>query len=340
MRIGLVFDFRNPPAWRKPDVGFYRTQIDAVVEVEQLGYDQCWLTEHHFVDDGYNPSLLPTAAAIAARTSTIRIGTFILLLPFHDPVRVAEDVACIDILSNGRFDLGVGQGYRAGEFEALRIPRKERAPRMAEGVELIRRLWTEEDVTFDGRFNGVTGMTLYPRPVQTPHPPIWLGCRTEKAIRRAARMGFHLMATLGPDPAPAYRAALAEAGRDPAAYNVAQVRAVYVAPTADEAWADAAPHLHYQMVRYAEWLGEANDAPGDQALWRFGSADELRHSAVAKALMIGTPDEVARKLERFRDSYDCTDLAIGMHLPGLDPVKANRSAALFAREVMPAFQSA
>ena len=337
MKFAVMFDFRNPPQWRKPDHEFYTAQIDEIVRLEELGYDQVMLTEHHFVEDGYNPALLPTAAAIAVRTSRIRIGTFILLMPFHDPVRVAEDVACVDILSNGRFDLGVGQGYRAGEFHSLNIPRSERAPRMAEGIELVHRLWTEENVTFKGKYNNVRDMTLYPKPVQKPCPPIWIGCRTEKATRRAAQMGFHMMATLGPDPAPSYRAALKEFGRNPDNFNIAQLRVVYTAPSTDQAWEEAAPHLHYMMMHYGKWLSEANDASGDKELENFPAVHELRNSQYAPGLMIGTPDEVARKIEQFQSEYDCTHFVMGTQLPGLDPAKATRAAELFAREVMPNF---
>jgi alkanesulfonate monooxygenase SsuD/methylene tetrahydromethanopterin reductase-like flavin-dependent oxidoreductase (luciferase family) len=339
MKMGVMFDFRNPAPWRKPYPEFYQAQIDQIVRTEELGFDNCWLTEHHFVEDGYNPATLPVAAAIAARTRRIRIGTFVLLMPFHNPVRLAEDVTSIDILSNGRFDLGVGQGYRAGEFTAFRIPRKERAPRMAEGIELVHKLFTEENVTFDGRFTQVADMTLHPRPVQQPCPPIWIGCRTEKATARAARMGFHLMATIGPDPAPTYRAQLKEAGRNPADFHVAQLRVVYTARTADQAWEEAAPHLHHMLKLYGVWLSEANDAEGDAAMSEIPPPDKLRHSPYAEAMMIGTPDEVARKMEAFRKSYDCSHFVMGTQLPGADPAKVRRALELFAKEVMPSFQT-
>jgi Luciferase-like monooxygenase len=95
MKFGVMFDFRNPEQWRRPDPAFYRAQLDEIVRLDELGYDDVWLTEHHFVNDGYNPAVLPAAAAIAVRTSRIRIGTFVLLMPFHDPVRVAEDAICV-----------------------------------------------------------------------------------------------------------------------------------------------------------------------------------------------------------------------------------------------------
>jgi alkanesulfonate monooxygenase SsuD/methylene tetrahydromethanopterin reductase-like flavin-dependent oxidoreductase (luciferase family) len=337
MKFGVMFDFRNPAQWRHPEAYLYRAHLDQIVKVEQLGYDNVWLTEHHFVEDGYNPSVLPLAAAIAARTERIRIGTFVLLLPFHNPVRVAEDAIAVDILSNGRFDLGVGQGYRAEEFMAFDIPRKERSARLDEGIELIHRLFTEQNVSFTGKYNRVSGMTLYPRPVQASGPPIWIGCRTSKATQRAARMGFHLLATLGPDPAIPYRAALKQFGRDPVQFNVAQLRAVHVARSADQAWDEAAPHLHYMMTHYGQWLAEANDAEGDRNVWAIASPTQLRKSAIAEQLMIGTADEVAAKLRRFQNEYACTHFIMASQLPGMDTETAKRSLASFAREVMPQF---
>ena len=119
MKFGLCVDFRNPKKWYRPAPSLYRSLIDQVVLAEKLGFENCWLTEHHFTEDGYNPSLLAAASAIASRTETIRIGSFILLLPFISPLRAAEDISFVDILSNGRFDFGVGQGYSFHEFNGF-----------------------------------------------------------------------------------------------------------------------------------------------------------------------------------------------------------------------------
>ena len=127
LRFGLLWPFRNPEWARVEWDALYRSHLDLIVESERMGFDEAWLTEHHFVDDGYSPSLLPIGAAIAARTQRIRIGTFLLLLPLHNPVRVAEDTATLDLISGGRFDLGVGLGYRKGEFDDQGIPARERA---------------------------------------------------------------------------------------------------------------------------------------------------------------------------------------------------------------------
>ena len=121
MRFGIMYDFRNPQRWYIEPPVFYRAMLDQMVVAENIGFDHIWLTEHHFTEDAYNPSPLSMAAAIAAVTQRIRIGTFVMLMPFIHPVRAAEDITLADILSNGRFDIGVGQGYTHEEFDAFVI---------------------------------------------------------------------------------------------------------------------------------------------------------------------------------------------------------------------------
>jgi alkanesulfonate monooxygenase SsuD/methylene tetrahydromethanopterin reductase-like flavin-dependent oxidoreductase (luciferase family) len=338
MKFGLVEDFRNPAPWRRPFPELYEAILRQIERAEGLGYDEVFLTEHHFTEDGYSPSPLPIASAIAARTRRIRIGTFILLLPLYPPVRVAEDAATIDIISNGRLDLGLGQGYAANEFESLCLPRKERSARFHEGLELLLRLWNEERVTFEGKFHRVKDVTISPRPAQTPHPPVWIGARAEKAVRRAARLGCHLMATLGPDPAPAYVEELRACGRDPKDFQIAQLRMVYVGESEDQAWDDTQDHIFSMMEYYGRILAEANDAPGDDRMWRIEKPSDIRDSSFGRAVMIGTPDQVARKIERFRKEFQATHFVMATQLPGMDPAKGTRALELFAKELMPAFR--
>jgi len=336
LRFGLVVDFRNPPARHTAPTGLYRQLLDQVVLAEQLGFDDVWLSEHHFTDDGYNPSVMAAAAAIAARTERVRIGTFVLILPFHHPLRVAEDAAFVDVLSGGRFDLGVGQGYTHEEFRVLGLDRSTRAARLEEGVELVRRLWTEPEVTFEGRFTRLEGARLEPKPVQQPHPPIWIGARGPKAIDRVARLGANLLTTLGPDPAPAYLEALARHGRAPAT-SIGQLRLMYCAPTAEEAWDDVSGPLHLSMQYYGDVMAEAGDVPGDDRLWPFTDPADIRSSGLARAALIGTPDQVRTRLERLLERLQVTHLILAVQLPGLPVARANASLELFAREVMPAF---
>lgn len=127
LRFGLWYALRNPPQWRVDDVALYQAHLRQIAWAETIGYDDVWLTEHHFCEDGHAPSILPLAAAVAATTTRIRIGTSVLLLPLHHAVRVAEDAATIDILSAGRFELGVGVGYRPQEFAGLGLSPHDRA---------------------------------------------------------------------------------------------------------------------------------------------------------------------------------------------------------------------
>jgi alkanesulfonate monooxygenase SsuD/methylene tetrahydromethanopterin reductase-like flavin-dependent oxidoreductase (luciferase family) len=192
MDFGILLPFRNPAQWHAPITKIYDEHIEEAVLAEELGYDHVWTTEHHFYDDAWSPSLLPILAAIAQRTSRIRLGTFIIILPFHHPVRVAEDAATVDIQSKGRLDLGLGQGYVVSEFESFRIPRRERAARLEEGSELIRRCFTEENFSSSGKFYPMENVNLTPKPGQKPYPPIWIAAMAEKSVTRAARLGFHL----------------------------------------------------------------------------------------------------------------------------------------------------
>lgn len=339
MRFGFMEDFRNPVKWRRPWPEFYHAILDQVAHCEKLGFDHIWLTEHHFTEDGYNPSLMTTAAAVAMRTSTIRIGTFIVILPYQHPVLMAEEVANVDILSNGRFDFGVGQGYSHYEFDALCMNRSERGLRTRESIQLIERLFTEEKVTLDGRFTQVKDVTISPKPVQQPHPPIWIGARGPKAITRAAEMGYHLMATIGPDPAPLYLDTLARNGRNPDDYRIAQLRMVYCAETEDQAWDECQDHLFHLLEFYQDILSEAKDAEGDDAPLPVTKPSDMRDSVLADVFMIGTPDQVAAKIERFQGEFQCTDFIMGTQFPGLDPALGTRALEMFAKEVMPRFRS-
>src|ERR1700758_1914722 len=140
IRFGLWYDFRNPPEWRQASDRLYSEILDQIAWGESHGFDDVWLSEHHFIDDGYLPSMLPTAAAIAARTKKIRIALAELLRPFQNPVRLAEDVAVVDVISGGRLELGVGVGYKVEEFEGFAVPFNERGARTNEALGLVRRL--------------------------------------------------------------------------------------------------------------------------------------------------------------------------------------------------------
>lgn len=342
MRFGLFIPFQNPSRWARPYPELYQEHLHQIVRAEELGYDNIWLTEHHFDQDGYSPSLLPLAAGIATRTQRIRIGTFILILPLHNALQVAEDAATIDILSNGRFDLGVGKGYRVNEFAGFGIPHEQRATLLEEGIEVIRRAWTEEHFSFSGQHYQLADVNLTPRPVQQPHPPLWIGARGKKAVERAARLGCHLMGSTGDvEPQPVYDQALQRYGRNPQDFSILQQRLVYLAESREKAWDDVEEHLFYFFNTVLPMIKEAGDLPTDQAMQALPNAKVLRQldpTSSNGTPIIGTPEDCIQALEGCQRATRVTHMALGMHAPGLAPNKVMRSIELFAREVMPHFQ--
>src|SRR5713226_3012587 len=189
IRFGLWYDFRNPPEWRQASDRLYSEILDQIAWSESHGFDDVWLSEHHFIEDGYLPSILPVAAAISARTKRIRIASGVLLMPFHNPVRLAEDIAVVDVISGGRFEFGVGVGFKLEEFDSFGVSFKERGSRTNESLDIIRRLLSGETVTYKSDFFNFKNIKVAPEPIQKPHPPIWLGGFTPAALRRAARYG-------------------------------------------------------------------------------------------------------------------------------------------------------
>jgi alkanesulfonate monooxygenase SsuD/methylene tetrahydromethanopterin reductase-like flavin-dependent oxidoreductase (luciferase family) len=344
LQFGLLWPFRNPAFGRVSWKQFYRSQLDLIAESESLGFDHVWLSEHHFVDDGYSPSLHTIGAAIAARTTRIRIGTFLLLLPLHNPVRIAEDSATLDLISAGRFDLGVGLGYRRREFDDQGISHATRGARMEEGLEIVRGLLGDKAMTFDGEFNHLTELRITPPALQRPHPPMWVGAVANKAIERAARMGFHFLNGSGqPDRVEAYDDALRAYGREPEHFKVASKREVYVAPSREEAWAIVARPLHYAASRYLEWYSEANDTPDSDAtkiiiptveeIVRSQSFDFFGENAI-----IGTPEDVIEAIEEYRSRIRMTHLVCSLPLAGMPARHVRDGMDLFARKVIPYFR--
>jgi alkanesulfonate monooxygenase SsuD/methylene tetrahydromethanopterin reductase-like flavin-dependent oxidoreductase (luciferase family) len=312
-----------------------------IVESEQMGFDEAWLTEHHFVDDGYSPSLFPIAGAIAARTRRIRIGTFLLLLPLHHPVQVAEDTATVDLLSDGRLDLGVGLGYRLGEFDHQGIPSRQRAGRMQEGLTIVRQLLSGESVTYEGTYNQLRDIRIVPPAVQKPHPPMWVGGTAPKAIDRAARMGFHFLSgsiqsTL------AYDEALRAHGREPREFHVATTRPTYVAPTREQAWEIAAQPLRHTAVNYVEWTQEAKGVTDAGNIAAVPSVEEIVRTQsmdfFGEEALVGTPQDVIEGIEDYRSRGRLTHLVCMLPLPGMPPPQIRAGMELLAREVIPHFR--
>ena len=174
--------------------------------------------------------------------------------------------------------MGVGQGYAPGEFAAYGVNRKTRAGRLEEGIEVLRGAWTKDDLSYAGKHYNVKNIRLMPRPVQSPHPPLWIGAGATKAIERAGRMGVNFMGLANPAAQKIDDDSLRDAGRNPKDFYAAQLHFTYVGRTTDEAWAHSQDHLHYMITWYTRWLAEANEnfGPGQPARARAGKAAESK----------------------------------------------------------------
>lgn len=328
MQFGLLYDFRNPAQWRMPNERLYAQTVEQIVFAEQLGFDSVWISEHHFLDDGYCPSLLTVAAHLAARTTRVRIGTSVLLLPFHDPLRVAEDAATVDILSGGRLDLGIGLGYRAEEFEVFGFPRRQRPSRFEENLAILRKAWSGEPFTHRGRYRRIgTPIRVTPPPRQQPHPPIWCAASSVPAAQRAARERLHLTIRGSSEVYHAWASGLRERGEDAAAYHCVTRRSFYVTDDPERAWAEIGPHIVYQTRAYEEW--------GSAGLNAMTDAREETERRARATWFIGPPGDVAAQIRAYHERLPFTQL-IGFGVPpGMEPESMNPALERFAREVIP-----
>src|SRR6476660_9206033 len=195
MRFGI---FGSAQARRGgPDVDSgsgFRDFVEYNVEAEALGFHSSFVVEHHFTGFGQISATLNLLTWIGARTSTLRLGTAVMTLPWHNPILVAEQAATLDLLSNGRLDFGVGKGYRAYEFSGFCIPPEEATERFDEAIAVIRKAWTSEGrFSHHGKRWQFDNVVVEPSPIQHPHPPFWLGAGSAESIRRAAREGYNLL---------------------------------------------------------------------------------------------------------------------------------------------------
>jgi probable F420-dependent oxidoreductase len=335
-RFGLMVDFRNPPEARRDDQTVYAETLETICFAEELGYDDVWLSEHHFTADGYCPSPLVVSAAIAARTSRICIGQALLLLPLHHPLRVAEDGATLDVLSGGRFRLGVGLGYRPEEFAALGIDRRSRVSRLEESVAIIDQAWRTGAVTFHGRKFDLDDVAVRPRPVQQPRPEIWIGGLSEPAVRRAARLGDGLLAA-GRRAYQWYTDERARAGLPAGPLRIAGAHEWYFVDRQPQQLLErvAANLLLYHNTVAGFFATAGQPMPMGPA--QPAGLDEILASG---RYIFCTPDECVRRLTSYLREVPVSHFYLLGGLPGLPGEVARGWLELFARQVAPGVRAA
>src|SRR5262245_37240770 len=311
---------------------YWREALEEVPRAEELGFDSVWMEEHHSVTNHYWPSPLSILAGYASRTSRVMLGTDILVAGFYHPVRLAEDVALLDVMSGGRMTLGIAIGYKPDEFALYGVDLEKRGARFEEQLAIVRGLWTEERVSFKGRYYTVEGR-LEPKPLTRPHPPLWIGGWGELTLRRAATLADNWI----PGPTAELQRLLAgkraflehrkAAGRTDAVAEWPLTRDVIVADTDARARELAEEHI---MVAYRrEYAGG----------WRHPFIDATIATDLDRLMedrfIIGGPDQVATKIQRFVDEYGMTHLICRLFFPGMPHTHIMRELELLAREVMP-----
>ncbi|MGH7767380.1 MAG: LLM class flavin-dependent oxidoreductase [Candidatus Binatia bacterium] len=341
MKFGAHYLPTYVPDLDGPAPEFYRRMFEQMEELDRLGFDHVWVTEHHFGDYGGAIPHPPTfLSAVARTTKRIRLGVAINVLPLHNPLEVAESYAMVDVVSNGRLEFGVGKGSEPSEYRRSGVSPDEATGRMKEGTEVLLQAWSDRPVNFRGEYFRYENFRVLPKPVQRPHPPIWVGCaRSEDSFQWAGENGFNLM-TLPylyktPDLLPrlvkVYREALRQAGHDPAERQVLGKFHVYVAASFEQAAREAAPYLENYFDVHAVHDPERK-VEGQLAL-RDVSTQLSGGFAIA-----GDPARCIDTIKRWRDEVGLTTLSGTFHFGGMPQELALKNIRLFAERVMPALR--
>jgi alkanesulfonate monooxygenase SsuD/methylene tetrahydromethanopterin reductase-like flavin-dependent oxidoreductase (luciferase family) len=318
LKIGLYYDLRNPPQWRRPWSEFYARSLELVEEADRLGADSVWLSEHHFFEDGYLPQTLTFAAAVAARTKRARIGTAVLLAPLRSAVQIAEDAAIVDLVSDGRLELGLGAGYVVPEFEAFAADRSRRYTTTDARVREIRALFSEGKIT--------------PPPVQDPLP-IWLGYQGPQGAERAGKLGTGLL-SLNPKSLAPYREGLRAGGHDPASARMSGVLGLIVADDPEATREAILPHIAWQLNTYRQGA-----AAGSGKSAREITVDELRdgyRSSFVPVPEVCTADAAVARIRELTADLPVEHVYLWASIAGMPDAISQRHMELVCSHLRPA----
>lgn len=321
MRFGMLHLYANPGDLTERQA--IREQMQLMRAAEDLDFDSVWPAEHHFSPLGYTASPAVGLAALAAETRRIRLGTGVVVLPFSNPIRVAEDFAYLDHLSDGRVDLGIGSGAQSGEFQHFRIDPATAHARFDEGLEVIRQAWCNGRVDFQGEFHRFDDVPVLPAPVQTPHPPIWMAAVSGESFEKAGRLGCNLLSgtALGLNRQVAaqrredYVRGLREGGHSEQGRSIGCLAIVYVADTVEQARSEFSAAETWYRNTIGGLIAPDSD-PGDSVVY-------------------GSPDSVCARLGEMQEIYGFTDVLCWTRLGALGQDKVLRSMELMQQKVMP-----
>ena len=348
MKFGLFHSVQLPnPAEQER---YYREALEQVLHAERLGYSSVWFTEHHFTRHGIVSATISVLAYLAGLTENIRLGTAVTVLPFHNPVQLAEQTATVDLLSNGRLDLGVGRGYQWGEFHRMGVPMDEATRRFEEAMDVLTQAWSATE-PFDhrGEFWSFNDLTVQPKPVQRPHPPLYVAASGADSVARVVRNDWNLLIGQADTEDQVasqvrfFRDSLAEVEASYSPARVVVARAMYASPTTERARSEAEiPFMWFKQTGQEVSAPPGHNVgllPDEFAEYRGRYAPDARFDYGARCedvMLFGSTGHIAERIGRLQDA-GVENLIFFVNFGGIEHRKVLDSLELFAAEVMPEF---
>ena len=337
MRFGLSLSMQHPLG---DDLGLrFAELLETVRLARQAGFHHISASQHYLAAPFQYMQPVPVLARVAAEAGNMTLGTGIMLLALQQPVDVAESIATLDVICGGRFVFGVGLGYRDVEFDAFGIPRGGRLSRFLEALEVVRRLWTEETVTFQGKHFNLRDVRLTTRPLQKPRPPIVVAASSDKMVERVARLadawtiaGHATLATLGRQ-VDLYREALARAGKPFPPPHFRLGKELYIAGDMDTALREALPYIATKYDAYAQW-GQDNVLPAGETFHL--PIEQLRQDR----FIVGDAAHCIEQIERHRERLGIGEMGFRLHWPGMPHRRVLHAIGLLGERVLPHFARA
>ena len=341
MNFGTFLLMQSPSARSSQEI--YTRGIDMAQAAETLGFGNVWLAEHHFSTYGYLSRPVQLATYIAAKTTRLRVGTAVIVVPLHHPLIIAEEIATLDLLAGGRLDIGLGRGYQPYEFERLGLELESGRARWEESIDVLLKAFAGQPFTYDGKLFKIPETSVFPQPLQKPHPPIWITAQSPDSVEAAVRRGFNVLT--GGFGVPIERMAefrrlfdrLVAEAKPERPLQVGVQRAVYVADNLADARA-AAEEARWNMRVTLSLRNHYERVEAGRAIAVPAPNEPTTDDLLDRFLVIGTPDVVTRQIQRIRDLVGITHFNCSFWFGDLEHARVLRSMERFAREVMPAFQ--
>lgn len=312
----------------------FENHVEQTKVIRDSGFDALWLAQHYLTYPDQFLQTNPMMARLAADAGDMRLGTNILVLPLHNIIDIAEQYATIDIITGGRLILGAALGYRDIEYDNFGVDRKRRAKLFDEQIDALKLLWEEDNATYQGEFVKFENISIRPRPLQRPRPPIWIGAAADPAVKRAARKGDAWIATSVTAFEPIkeqvgiYHKERELAGLPANPDGIVSGVELYCAPTKAEAMELGATYIANKYKAYYAW-GMGKNVPGESG------ADLPLEELIKGRFIVGTPDDCIEECRRRRDELGCSHLQVRMNFPGMPLENVLKGIRLFGKEVLP-----